>query len=392
MIDLIVKKLVKLKCPLVVLILYVTSTLGSTYMLFPLSVLLFINRSYFHTFSDFSLRIWFGLSVFLLEKVCRIKIVLHESKSNKSKVFTNSSIVIMNHRTRLDWLFYFCILYRLNSLSKIKIILKDALKKIPGPGWAMQCALFIFIARKWETDRQILNNFIGYYHFIRKKFDILIFPEGTNLTNETKIKSDKFAKTNHLEPYTQVLYPRVTGFSHVFNEMSKTNQLDCVQDVTVAYRGCIPESEMAFLSNKLPREIHFYIEKFDTKEIVQGCDDNISETRDKLIESWLNDRWKRKEEFLKKFYSNDDGFESIQSTYETIEQTNYESIYLYVYPIYWVSSLVVLFYFLYNFLIVRIFFLSASAIYTYLQFFGNGIDNFIMNTSRHVGWNHKKSP
>jgi hypothetical protein len=53
----------KLKCISVVLILYFTSTFGSTYMLFPYTILLFINRSLFHTLSDFSLRIWFGLAV-----------------------------------------------------------------------------------------------------------------------------------------------------------------------------------------------------------------------------------------------------------------------------------------------------------------------------------------
>ncbi len=46
----------------------------------------------------------------------------------------NNSIIIMNHRTRLDWLFYFCVLYRYHGLNEIKIILKDSLKKIPGAG------------------------------------------------------------------------------------------------------------------------------------------------------------------------------------------------------------------------------------------------------------------
>ena len=104
----------------------------------------------------------------MLEKFCGIKIFLHESKNDKNKHFSKSSIIIMNHRTRLDWLFYFCILYRYNALSKIKIILKDGLKKIPGPGWAMQTALFIFIKRHWQTDRQILSKFIEYYKFIEK--------------------------------------------------------------------------------------------------------------------------------------------------------------------------------------------------------------------------------
>ena len=126
-----------------------------------------------------------------MERVCKIKIILHESKSNKNGVFKGSSIVVMNHRTRLDWLFYFCILYRNNALTKIKIILKDGLKKIPGPGWAMQTALFIFIKRQWQTDKEILTKFIDYYKTIGKnvfvsstKFfwvDKILFISNTNL-------------------------------------------------------------------------------------------------------------------------------------------------------------------------------------------------------------------
>ena len=53
----------KIKGYLVCLALYFTSTFGNTYMLFPYFPLLLINRKLFHKLSDFSLRIWFGLSV-----------------------------------------------------------------------------------------------------------------------------------------------------------------------------------------------------------------------------------------------------------------------------------------------------------------------------------------
>ena len=74
----------------------------------------------------------------------------------------------------------------------------------------------------------------------------MIFPEGTNFTEETKSKSDKFAETNNLKPYTQVLHPRVTGFAHVYNEMKRNNMIDSVHDVTITYRGStkIPETEL----------------------------------------------------------------------------------------------------------------------------------------------------
>ena len=47
--------------------------------------------------------------------------------------------------------------------------------------------------------------------------------------------------------------------------MHAKNIIDCVQDVTIAYRGGkIPENESDFLFGNLPHEIHFYLDKFDS--------------------------------------------------------------------------------------------------------------------------------
>ena len=45
------------------------------------------------------------------------------------------SIIIMNHRTRLDWMYFWCVLVRQPSgIMNEKIILKSTLKHYPGPG------------------------------------------------------------------------------------------------------------------------------------------------------------------------------------------------------------------------------------------------------------------
>ena len=38
----------------------------------------------------------------------------------------------------------------------------------------MQTALFIFIKRKWDIDREIFTNFINYYKFIEKNVMVCI--------------------------------------------------------------------------------------------------------------------------------------------------------------------------------------------------------------------------
>lgn len=390
------------KCVFGLLALYVTSTLGSLYMLFPLTPLLFANRLNFHAVCDFGLRVWFGLAVFVLERVCGIKICVHESERTRQmkktqtkeedSSFRSSSIVLMNHRTRLDWLFYFCVLYRLNGLTNIKIILKDELKKIPGPGWAMQYALFIFIRRKWEMDRLTLTSFLEYFALVQKKVHMLIYPEGTNLTKETLKKSDKFAAANGLEPYSQVLYPRTTGFIHIFNEMKRLGSLKCVQDVTVAYRGeHLPVTELDFLSGKLPKEIHFYLDTIETNHIIQDPTATSSEEKDKCLEKWLMDRWALKEKFLVKFYENeekkikdDDELSSLNDgvDYKLRLDTPFESQYLFIYPVYWVTTLTLFFYYAYTYFTMRLLVMLALGFFFGLQLFGQGIDHMILNVNR----------
>ena len=76
--------------------------------------------------------------------------------------------------------------------------------------------------------------------------------------------------------------------------MQSKQLVDCVQDVTIAYRGgTIPENESDFLFANLPHEIHFYSEKFDANRIAAD-----------QPEHWLNERWSRKEKFLTEYLFN----------------------------------------------------------------------------------------
>lgn len=52
------------------------------------------------------------------------------------------------------------------------------------PGWAMQVACFVFIQRRWEDDKKHLQNMLDYFCDIREPLQLLLFPEGTDLTGE----------------------------------------------------------------------------------------------------------------------------------------------------------------------------------------------------------------
>lgn len=193
----------------------------------------------------------------------------------------------------------------------------------------MQTALFIFIKRKWDLDRVTFDRFLDYFRDIKKNvmvilglisnqfkvrwviiiiiFKILIFPEGTNLTDKTKTKSNEFAAKHGLPTYEKVLHPRTAGFSYIINKMIDNRTIDCVNDVSIAYKGGkVPENELDLIRGNLPREIHFYLDDFDMRNVLNDnlYDNNnnkehsSSNHHKKILEDWLVKRWQIKEHLL----------------------------------------------------------------------------------------------
>lgn len=64
------------------------------------------------------------------EMMFGVKIVVTGDKPPKSE----NSVIIMNHRCRLDWMFFWSFVARYGELKHEKIIMKRELKHIPGPG------------------------------------------------------------------------------------------------------------------------------------------------------------------------------------------------------------------------------------------------------------------
>ena len=64
------------------------------------------------------------------EMMFGVRIIITGDKLVKSE----NSIIILNHRCRLDWMFYWSVVARYGELHHEKIIMKHELKHIPGPG------------------------------------------------------------------------------------------------------------------------------------------------------------------------------------------------------------------------------------------------------------------
>lgn len=265
-------------------------------MLGPFLPLMLVSPSWYRWLTDRIVATWLTLPVALLELVFRAKVVI----TGDGFIPGERSVIIMNHRTRLDWMFLWNCLLRYSYLRLEKICLKSSLKSVPGFGWAMQVASFIFIRRKWEEDRSHFESMLDYFCDIKEPLQLLFFPEGTDLTENTKSRSHDFAEKNSLEKYEYVLHPRTTGFTFIVDRLREGNNLDAIHDITVAYPRNIPQTEKHILSGNFPREIHFHVRRYPIDSLPVLKED---------LQRWCQERWKEKEERLRAFYEGDRYFD-----------------------------------------------------------------------------------
>ncbi|XP_064603297.1 lysocardiolipin acyltransferase 1-like [Liolophura sinensis] len=295
-------------------------------------------------------------------------------------VFTGSpgkssegSLILMNHRTRLDWLFYFSYELRYGTITRGKIILKSLLKNIPGPGWAMQCAIFLFLHRRWEMDKPLISRVLRYFRNLDYRPQILLFPEGTDLTETTRARSDEFARKENLLSYQHVLHPRTTGFVYMAKKMMKGNGLGHVTDITIAYPQNLCQNETDLIAGNFPREIHFHM----TSHPISGLD-----TSEQGLSDWCQKIWLEKEKRLQDFYGGTKTFTQTNSTGDhspANSRTLQINLYMYAALIFWtwfnVASIVLL---LYSSLF-RWYAFLCSLIFFLIGYCCDGVDMFQAN-------------
>ncbi|CAF3059127.1 unnamed protein product [Rotaria socialis] len=108
----------------------------------------------------------------LLEDLFNIKIVVTgDDLSNDKK----RSLIILNHRTRLDWMFVWMLHSRYKILKQLKIVLKAQLKRVPFLGWSIQHAGYLFLERIWTKDQQKMKSVISYYKSCQTPLSIFLF-------------------------------------------------------------------------------------------------------------------------------------------------------------------------------------------------------------------------
>ncbi|KAH0257430.1 acyltransferase-domain-containing protein, partial [Aureobasidium melanogenum] len=214
--------------------------------------------------------------------------------------FPHRLVMMANHQLYTDWLYLWWIAYTNKMHGRIYIILKESLKNIPIFGWGAQFYNFIFLSRKWETDKSRFQRHLSQLNNPKDPMWLLIFPEGTNLSETTRAKSKAWAEKQGISDMKHQLLPRKTGLQFCLQRLKEST--NWLYDCTIAYEG-VPEGQFgqdiftlrsSFFEGRPPKSVNMYWRRFKISDIPI---DN-----DEAFERWLKNRWTEKDYLLEHFY------------------------------------------------------------------------------------------
>jgi len=128
---------------------------------------------------------------------------------------------------------------------------------------------------------------------------LMIFPEGTNASDNGRAKSAKWAEKTGLKDMQHQLLPRSTGSFFCLNELKST--VDYVYDCTLAYEG-VPRGKFGqdyftlrstYFQGRPPKSVNMYWRRFAIADIPLDDQDKF--------DVWLRERWYEKDAFLEQY-------------------------------------------------------------------------------------------
>ncbi|CAA9957888.1 hypothetical protein P3342_002717 [Pyrenophora teres f. teres] len=238
---------------------------------------------------------------------------LRKSKEGKLECdFPERLVLVANHQLYTDWVYIWWTCYTASMHGHLYIILKESLKHIPVLGWGMKLFGFIFLSRKWSTDKE------RFQHRLRKLSTshsgplsgskgldpmwLLIFPEGTNLSTNGRESSQKWAAKNNMPDLRHALLPRSTGLSFCLQELQ--GSIGHLYDCTVAYEG-VPVGQYGqdlftlrgtYFQGRPPKSVNMYWRRYAIADIPLHDEKEFSH--------WLLARWREKDDLLQYFVEN----------------------------------------------------------------------------------------
>ncbi|KAE8230107.1 hypothetical protein CF326_g4899 [Tilletia indica] len=258
------------------------------------------------------------------------------------------AVVIANHQIYLDWLYIWILAYYANLADSIHILLKNSYKWTPIIGPAMQFYRFIFIKRKWDEDQKNLSEQLAILTAQAKahesgqmnasaaqsgphKLLLSIFPEGTLVSENSRPGSKKYADKIGQPDFRNMVVPRSTGLLYCLRTLaSEIADLKLI-DLTIGFPGVPPAGtgqkhytlRSVYMDGVPPPQVHVHIVISRISSFIANGTDSPplgklpksardspqllpTEEEKQAFETWLLNRWRKKDDKLEQFYKDGD--------------------------------------------------------------------------------------
>ena len=206
-----------------------TAMLGTMMVIGPYGLIFaFVSPESFKMVARFIQVQWLTTISSLVERMLGVEMVFsgdHLDVMRKDR----RVVIISNHRTHLDWMFLWSLFGRYRMLYYLRIVLKAGMRKAPLIGWVMEALGYIFLSRSsknWKSDSKYFTRSMRVAYKTDRNTCVLIFPEGSDLSESNLAKTNEWAKKNGFEKKSYTLHPRVKGFRVMLD--AAVNEIDSV--------------------------------------------------------------------------------------------------------------------------------------------------------------------
>nr|POE56771.1 putative acyltransferase [Quercus suber] len=258
---------------------------------------------------------WWSPTVIRISGDKSMKGLIKQDKNGMLQMDFGERVVLMaNHQLYTDWLYLWWISYTNVSPmhGHIYIILKESLKYVPIIGPAMMLYGFIFMARKWSSDQERMRYRLkklctprrapGTPQSSKSTLDpmwLLIFPEGTNISANTRASSVKYSAKSGIPDMKHQLLPRSTGLQFCLQQLGTT--VEYLYDCTIGYEG-IPDGcygqdvftlRSVYFQGRPPASVNMHWRRYAVSSLPLDDHDAMYE--------WTMQRWREKDELMEHF-------------------------------------------------------------------------------------------
>ncbi len=249
-------------------------------------VLVPLSRRAFRRFNRCCASSWWGACVVLAERLNGTHVVVTGAALPRDE----NALVVVNHQQMPDITTVMAFARRHGRLGDLKFFVKSAIKWVPGIGWGMQFLACPFVRRNWDHDREAIARTFSTLVGERIPMWLVSFVEGTRITPDKLLASQRYAREHGLEEPRHVLLPRTKGFAASVRGLGR--HLGAVYDLTIGYVGGVP-TLWQYIEGSVTT-IHLHVRRFPLGELPSPEEE---------LKTWLLQRFREKDELLEHFYA-----------------------------------------------------------------------------------------